>query len=200
MTLPDPCLVLARDLVVRLPDRPLFEGLSFAVGPGLTLVRGGEGRGKTTLLRLLAGQRAPDGGALARHAATVYGADPSDPADEGVVARAWLDARRASLPAWDPGLAEALIDDLALGEHIDKPLYMLSTGSRRKVGLVAAFAGGADLALLDMPYAALDSPSRAVLTELLDEAAEHPRRAFVVADYEVPDALAGRGAVIDLGD
>ena len=93
------------------------------------------------------------------------------------------------------------LDAFALRPHIDKPLYMLSTGSRRKVGLVGAAASGAALTLLDTPFAALDGPSRNVLAELLEDAASGDR-AWLVADFERPGplrhvALAG---VIDLGD
>src|SRR3990167_4882474 len=41
------------------PQQPVFAGWSARVGPGTTLVQGGESSGKTTLLRLLAGALAP---------------------------------------------------------------------------------------------------------------------------------------------
>ena len=66
---------------------------------------------------------------------------------------------------------------------------MLSTGSRRKVWLAAAFASGAALTLLDQPFAALDKVSMGVITELLQEAAGHPERAWVVADYVAPPGV-----------
>ena len=52
----------------------------------------------------------------------------------------------------------------------------------------------APLTLLDMPFAALDAPSRGVVRELLAEAAQHAHRAWVVADYEAPAGvpLSGR--------
>ncbi|MEY8877526.1 MAG: hypothetical protein AB9M60_13530, partial [Leptothrix sp. (in: b-proteobacteria)] len=85
------------------------------------------------------------------------------------------------------------------------PLFMLSTGSRRKVGLVAAAASGAALTLVDNPFAALDAPARQLWLQVLSEAAADRTRAWVVADHDVPTAwvasappaLAG---VIDLGD
>ena len=43
---------------------PLFVDLSFRILPGVTLVRGGDGRGKTTLMRLLAGERQATTGQL----------------------------------------------------------------------------------------------------------------------------------------
>jgi ABC-type multidrug transport system ATPase subunit len=79
---------------------------------------------------------------------------------------------------------------------------MLSTGSRRKLGLVAAAASGATLTLLDTPYGGLDAPSSRVLSQLLAEAAQGTQRAWVVADHGLPTALDGvpLAGVLDLGD
>ena len=63
---------------------------------------------------------------------------------------------------------------------------MLSAGSRRKALLAAALASGAALTLLDLPFAALDGAASRVLREVLQDCAEHPTRAFVLADYSVP--------------
>ncbi|MBU3737690.1 MAG: ATP-binding cassette domain-containing protein [Rhodoferax sp.] len=96
-------------------------------------------------------------------------------------------ATRATVKAgWDARQANDLSHTLGLTEHLAKPLYMLSAGSRRKVGLVAAAASSADLILLDQPFAALDAASCQQLIRLLVQAARQSRSAWVVADYEVP--------------
>ena len=181
---------------------PLFTQLSFSVGPGLTLLRGGDRRGKTTLLRILAGLIVPAAGQVERRAATLFHEDMADPAHDAVVARAWLAARRERQPAWDAGVAQQLVEAFGLAEHIDKPIYMFSTGSRRKLGLVAAAASGAELTLIDTPFAALDAASRRLLLALLHEAASDRKRAWVLADYALPDGLADTAlsTMVDLGD
>src|SRR5689334_22932132 len=58
---PSPLLEV-RDLCFSIPERTLFKDWSTSILPGVTLVRGGESTGKTTLLRLLAGELASDSG------------------------------------------------------------------------------------------------------------------------------------------
>jgi ABC-type multidrug transport system ATPase subunit len=195
-------LLQAEGLCFTYPGNPLIEGLSFPIRPGLTLVRGGDGRGKTTLLGLLAGTLKPGAGVIHRHAVEVFFEQPSDPAHDAAVARDWLAALMPRFARWDDELACELIQSYGLQMHIHKPLYMLSTGSRRKLGLVAAAAAGAALTLLDTPYAALDAPSSRVLTRTLIEAAADQRRAWVLADGELPAGLASvtLARLIDLGD
>lgn len=195
-------LLQAHDLGFAHPGHTLFAGLSFAIGPGLTLLRGGDGRGKTTLLRLIAREIAPSAGRIECDAAPVFFETPADPAHDDVLVRDWLAARQQRFGGWRADLAAGLIEDFGLAEHLAKPMYMLSTGSRRKVWLVAASACEAQVTLLDMPFAALDGPSGRRLADILADAAARADRAWVVADYDLPASLAGlvQGRTIELGD
>ncbi len=191
----------AQDLGFAHPGRPVFAHLSLAVRPGLTVVCGGEGRGKTSLLRIMAGTLAPSAGRITRRTDSVCFDEPADASHDDSVVQAWLDARRARFAGWQAGVAAALIDAFALAPHVAKPMFMLSTGSRRKVGLVAAAASGAALTLVDMPFAALDAASRRVVCELLSDAAEGDR-AWVIAGHERAPCLAqvALSASVELGD
>ncbi|MBQ0942853.1 ATP-binding cassette domain-containing protein [Ideonella sp. 4Y16] len=168
-----------------------LQGLTAELRPGLSTITGGEGRGKTLLLRLLAGEVAPAQGRIERQHGPVWYAPTDDPADDAVVATDWLAARCAAHPGWDATVAAELAQALGLDEHLPKPLYMLSRGSRRKLGLLGAAASGADLVLLDQPWAALDARSCRVVDELLGDAAQSARSAWVVADYLLPPGLDG---------
>ncbi|MGY0193681.1 ABC transporter ATP-binding protein [Leptothrix sp. BB-4] len=178
-------------------------GLCFRLMPGLTLLRGGEGRGKTTLLRLLAGELAPFAGALVGRPARACFPQPSDPASDEQVARAWLVARLAEQGSdVSPQAIEALAERLGLTPHLDKPKYMLSTGSRRKLGIAVAALAGAPLTLLDQPFAALDARSCRLVADLLAEASGRTDRCWVIADHERPHWLDGvkLAGVVELGE
>lgn len=193
------------------PDgRVLFSLSTLTLYPGVTLVQGDEGSGKTTLLRLLAGLAPAQVGSaqllgtdLHTHA-TAYQAqvawlEPTSTAYDNVVVAELLAAQQARFAAWDSEACTDLCDALELTPHLHKPLYMLSAGSRRKVWNIAALASGAALTLLDMPFAALDGRAMRTLREVLQDCAEHPHRAFVVADYEAP-ANVPLQQVVDFGD
>ncbi len=191
------------------PGQPqLFDGLALALGPGVHLLRGDDGCGKSTLLALLAGERAAQGGTLrvagvslqldaAAYRQAVFWIAPDTEVFDAVSATEVWATLGARHPSFDAALLAELADAFGLTAHAHKPLYMLSTGSKRKVWLCAAFSAGAPLTLIDQPFAALDGPSIRLLRELLAEATEHPRRAWLLADHEAPAGLA-LGQVIDL--
>ena len=181
-------------------EQRLFDGLSFDVTPGVTLVRGDESSGKSTLLRLLAGAQNADAGSLVVHGVhlderhdayrhQVFWIDPQTEAHDALAAKGYLDSLSHHYPHFDADTMGELIEGFWLGPHLAKPMYMLSTGSRRKVWLTAAFASGTPLTLIDQPFAALDAPSIRFLRGLLQDAADHPARAWVLADYDAPEGV-----------
>ena len=191
------------------PDKTLFERLSLDLPPGVTLLCGAEGSGKTTLLQLLAGALLPTAGQL-----QIKGVRLTENRVAYQQHLAWLDPRDSALNeqttdhifstlaqrqrGFSLDLLQAHIAGLSLAPHLHKALYMLSTGTRRKVLLAAALAAQAPVTLLDQPFMALDRPSIDYLLELLAEAARQPDRAWVVADYAAPVGVALAG-VIRLG-
>lgn len=204
MPLSPPPLYQAWALRGRSPQgRVLFSLPELHLSPGVTMVVGDEGRGKTTLLRLLAGQLPGQvAHALLRghdlhHASDAYQAevawfDPSSTTwEQAVVDDLWT-AQAKRFARWDAGTLDDVVDALGLQAHRAKPLYMLSTGTRRKALVAAALASGAALTLLDMPFAALDNATCRSLRDILTDCAEHPQRAFVVADYAAPAGLAAQ--------
>ncbi len=160
------------------PEMPIAGVLPLPAG--LVSVTGDERTGKTTLLRGL--------GALP----SALWLDLSLPGhDEETPQQVW-DALRPQCANWNADLQHDLADALDLLPHADKKLFMLSTGSRRKVALVGLLASGATVTCLDQPFAALDAASARVLREFLADVAGDPARTWVVADYAADARLPWR--------
>jgi ABC-type multidrug transport system ATPase subunit len=167
----------------------LFSDLNLDFPVGVTWVCGGEGCGKTSLLRLLAGEvQAHKGSILVK--GSVFWADPRSDAHEGASALAYFESVQARLGQWNSNRLTYLTDGLGITEHLHKSLYMLSTGTKRKVWLTAAFAAGCSVTLLDEPFAALDRASIAFVNQLLQEAHAQRQGVWVVCDYDAPSPWA----------
>lgn len=206
-----PSVLQAQNLNFCWPaSSPLFRGLSLELPAGLSLLRGDESTGKTTLLRLIAGDLAASQGTMSlngvslqtepdRFRAQVFRTDPRSQALEATTPNDWFSQLRQHTPGlWDAALP-GLIAGFSLEAHIGKPMYMLSAGSKRKVWLTAALASRATLTLLDEPFAALDVPSIRFLIDRLQTASRQPgeRRAWLIAGHEASAGLAF-ASVIDL--
>ena len=188
------------------PDRWLLNDLSAAVLPGVTLIKGGDGCGKTTLLRLLAGELVPCAGQVQWHSTaaanapdSIFWVDPRATTHDALLVADYFEAQRRQFPGFSEALLVSLIAGFGLNAHLHKQLFMLSTGSRRKVFLAAALASGAALTLIDEPFAALDAPSIRCVSQALRNAAADPSRMCVMADYAAPADVPLSG-VIDLGN
>jgi ABC-type multidrug transport system ATPase subunit len=195
-----------QDLHFAYPGQPaIAAGWSASIHAGVTLLHGDIGSGKSTLLRVLAGALPADGRLTL--AGVCLGEDPKAYrrqvflGDRASDAFDQVSARdcTASLCADDAGFSQdrwqALVDGFALAPHIDKPLYMLSTGSRHKVWLAAALASGRALTLLDEPTAGLDAASVRCLWSALTELATEPGRAIVIASTERVDRVPLAGCI-----
>lgn len=170
---------------------PVFHGLSADLPAGVGLVCGDESAGKSTLLRLLAGALAPSGGRLLLAGERLRPQDVAwfDPLDPGRDEQVAGDILAHLTPGVAPAELSALVQGLSLEPHLPKPLYQLSTGSRRKVFLAAALARQARLTLLDQPFMALDRPSITFLLERFKAWGSQPERLLLLADYLPPEDL-----------
>ncbi|MBT2305477.1 ATP-binding cassette domain-containing protein [Variovorax paradoxus] len=194
-----------KDLCFAHPGQPaLAAGWSASIGAGVTLLYGDTGSGKSTVLRLIAGRLPAEGrltlagarldGAPEAYQRNVFFCDPTTDAFDEVTAVKCT----ASLNAGDARFSEArwraLVEGFSLTPHLDKPMYMLSTGSKRKVWLAAALASGRALTLLDEPTGGLDAASIRFLWRALADLAERPR-AIVVASAARIDSVPLSGSI-----
>ena len=174
-------LLRAAGLEGQRGERALFRGLELSLLPGeVVWLRGRNGRGKTTLLRLLAGLATPAAGEILRHgqashgsawrAEMLYIAHANALKDDlnATEALAFVAGLRGQRHA-DADLKQALTR-LGVGDRTRAPVRTLSQGQRRRVALARlALPSPAALWLLDEPFDALDDLGIGILNQLLTE-------------------------------
>jgi heme exporter protein A len=163
-------------------ERRLFAGLDLDVGAGEWLhVRGENGVGKTSLLRMLAGLSRPEAGRLLWRGVPIHDAAEEyhrclfylghhDAVKEELTALENLDLAAALDGApLAPGQARAALERFGLQGREDLPVRVLSAGQKRRVLLARLATRKAELWLLDEPYTALDAKAVGVLSALVGE-------------------------------
>ncbi|GAA5126404.1 ATP-binding cassette domain-containing protein [Pseudonocardia adelaidensis] len=160
--------------------REVLAGIDLELAPGRpVVVVGGNGTGKSTLLRVAAGASAATAGSVTGRPGAVGFVPGRVPASTRMPARAYLWHMAAVHGTrHDP---TALLDDLGFSGDLDAPVARLSTGNVQKILLAQALGCGAGLVVLDEPWSGLDAAAAAALDRLLVEAAS--TTALLVADH-----------------
>jgi heme exporter protein A len=146
--------------------RLLLRGIDLTLTPGQSaLLRGPNGTGKSSLIRLTAGLLPAYAGSIERRGKVAL-ADEALALDRdrtlGAALGFW--ARMDAVPA--SAVADAL-NAIGLSDLADIPVRMLSTGQRKRAMLARVAASGAPIWLLDEPANGLDSASAAMLGALM---------------------------------
>ena len=137
--------------------RELFRDLSFALSAGTALwVKGPNGVGKSTLVRIAAGLLPPMAGTVQRDGAVALLAEAAA-LDASVTLGAAL-SFWAGLDGAHDRLGAALMA-MDIASLADVPVRMLSTGQKRRAAIARVIASGAPLWLLDEPANGLDAAS-----------------------------------------
>ena len=168
-----------QDAVVVAGRFPLLSGVSLTIDePGVTVLSGGNGAGKTSLLRLLGGLAA-----LSAGSAEVLGIDLAK-GDRRELRRrvGWLghegsfydeltvsDNLRFAARALERPLEEIApaLERVSLSSRANVATKSLSAGQRRRLALAWLLVRRPSLWLLDEPYASLDDNGRQFLDALL---------------------------------
>lgn len=169
-------LLQAEGLGVAVPGRPLVEDLDCAIGRGEFLaLLGGNGTGKSLLLRTLAGLRQPTRGRVLLAGADIHslarrevarrlGFLPQDPESppQGSVGETVLLGRFAHLGFWEqPGAGDEArvaraLDDVGLAALAARELGSLSGGEQRRAAIARLRVQAPSVYLLDEPTNHLD--------------------------------------------
>ena len=172
------CMVQALQVSFGYPGRAVANQASHCWPPGLCLMQGDEGAGKTSWLKALAGQLHLGSGVLhypfsedaSLPATACFWQDPRQPLDEvlsHMLASRWVALQCSIYPHWSAAQFEQHVQGFGLTPHLNKPLLALSSGTQRKLWMAAGWASGAELVLIDEPLAALDKPSERYVQQAL---------------------------------
>jgi NitT/TauT family transport system ATP-binding protein len=180
-----------------------LAGVDLDVREGeVVAVVGPSGCGKSTLLELFAGLQEPDSGSV----------------ESGGLERCAFMPQRDSLLPWRDGLGNAalalecagvprrearrqaapLFERFGLADFERAYPRELSGGMRQRVAFLRTLLAGRPVLLLDEPFAALDSITRASMQEWLADALRSETRTVVLVTHDVEEALflADRVAVL----
>jgi heme exporter protein A len=162
-------MLSVHDLACERGERLLFRDLGFELGNGeALLVRGGNGRGKTSLLRILCGLAAPAAGVVRwrgepiNRAREQYGREMAYIGHANGIKDDLTPLENLRLAAalggrdLDADAAAAALARVGLSRCMDVPANVLSFGQRRRVALAGLMTAGALLWILDEPLTGLD--------------------------------------------
>src|SRR5215210_163533 len=199
-----------RNVTRRYPRVTALEAIDLAVRQDeLTAVVGPSGCGKSTLLELLAGLLEPDAGAVSVLGATDAAARRASCAymPQRDLLLPWRDAlANAALALECRGVArsearrraEPLFERFGLAEFERARPAELSGGMRQRVAFLRTLLPDRPVLLLDEPFGALDSLTRAGMQEWLAGALMSEPRTVLLVTHDVQEALmlADRVAVL----
>lgn len=168
----------AHNLSCRRVERILWQDLSFQIFPGqLMQVSGGNGCGKTSLLRVITGLAAPSAGEIYWHGQSIhqqiteyqqqlyYLGHQIAVKGELTVKENLLFNFRMNKPL--KSSFDSIVNELNLMDFVDNFGYQLSQGQKQKVALAQLLLNPSPLWILDEPFTSLDSHTMDVMQDNL---------------------------------
>lgn len=180
------------------PDTWIFRDLSLSVKRGDRIaIVGYNGMGKTTLLRVLAGVRAPREGRRVLGHKVVPGYLSQEFSETIPDDRSVLNVVKEAAPDRSEGDTRSLLGSFGFsGDEAQKPAGVLSGGEKIRLAFARLFANPPNFLLLDEPTTHLDLNGRRTLEQALKS---YPGTlCFVSHDVEFTRAIAR--TVIEIGD
>ena len=173
-------------------EKHVLENISMTFNEGITCIMGSSGRGKTTLVNIIAGLIEQDAGTVSR-------------CEKTKVSYVFQDDR---LLDWETALsnvlfvanpskdytkkARQLLIQAGLSDSIDIKASKLSGGMRRRVCLCRALIADYDVLILDEPFKGLDEGLKPKIMSMVKEHANENKIVICIThDYSEADFLGG---------
>jgi ATP-binding cassette subfamily E protein 1 len=144
---------------------------------------GANATGKTTFMRMLAGEIKPDSGDIDSTAKISYKPQYIKPTFKGTVRELFIDQLSATYE--NSFFKSEIAHPMNLKFMMDRELSTLSGGELQRVAVSLCLARGADIYLLDEPSAYLDSTQRMQVSKTIRSVVEKTARSAVVIDHDV---------------
>lgn len=181
----------------RFDTRLIFNRFSVTLAPGITWLRAPNGKGKTTLLRLMAGALAPQAGRIllgetdcARNALAYrlrsFFCGGDVPELPWLTVQEFLDIHMDLYPGADPAAVAAQLAAFDIAEVLPQRLATLSLGQHKKVQLALALALPVALLLVDEPFNGLDVAAAGYLRDQLAARAAKDDSVIVLTSHVEP--------------
>lgn len=144
---------------------------------------GANATGKTTFMKMLAGEIKPDSGEIDMEAKISYKPQYIKPTFEGTVRELLIDQLGAGFET--SFFKSEVVHPMNLKFMMDRDLTTLSGGELQRVSISLCLGRTADIYLLDEPSAYLDSTQRMQASKTIRSVIEKTARSAVVIDHDV---------------
>jgi ABC-type multidrug transport system ATPase subunit len=174
-------VLAARGICKSFGRRRVLAGLDLEAAAGeMVAVAGENGTGKTTLLRILAGDLRPDAGSVAIRGRPGY-CPQTAVLDEALTVDQNVRYFQAAYGIGRTGRAEALIERLGYAGCRDQRAGALSGGTRQKLSLTLALMHDPPVLLLDEPYQGFDWQTYLAFWEMAGELRDRGTATVVIS-------------------
>jgi phospholipid/cholesterol/gamma-HCH transport system ATP-binding protein len=202
-------------------DRPILQGVSFDLRPGTTtIVLGGSGTGKTTILRLILGLLKPESGSICVEGEEVTGLSEEELRDvrlkvgmvfqEGALFDSLTVGENVGYRLSEDGRLEPdqieervreMLGFVDLDPFFDHMPSELSGGQRRRVAVARALAAQPRIMLYDEPTTGLDPITSTTITDLIVKVRDVDGVSSLLVTHQLRDAFnIARTSVVREGD
>lgn len=161
-------------------------------------ILGPSGCGKTTLLKIVAGILKPSNGCIEFGGATSQDGPATALVFQEHGIFPWMNViNNVCFGLEMRGVAEKeryrmampFIEKIDLVSFIKSYPHQLSSGMKQRVGLARALVSGADILLMDEPFAALDAQMKLILQEQLLEIHREYNKSVVYVTHDIEEAI-----------
>jgi len=179
-------LLTSSHLSLHRAGRYLWQDLSLQVNPGdLCVIRGENGSGKTSLLKVFARILPPSIGHVACHGGSIGYVGHSSGLYPTLSVWRYLQTQ-AIMAGKSPEIATKQMNLWGLESWADLPLGKLSFGQQRRTALARLGIHNADLWLLDEPTASLDTNAITILWQVIAAKQNQGGAVIMATHHEVP--------------